>query len=526
MKNRRCLLTALLAIPPTLWAQEPDTTAEAYEPTTLKEVLATISEKESYDNVQILAAPGMGGRGTLTPGHDRAAEYVEEQLKALGYQPAKGDSFRVPVAVRCVIANADSHFEVSGLKEEMPLMLESDFVPIIGSHEESAFGEGVFIGYAIDSKKEKWRDIKKKDVKGKIVFAFTREPFADDPKSRRFDGAKSTRYSEVKMKANEIEKAGGLALVLIPDPGMLMDGTLPVPGMSPFVDTRSAGPLALQKNFGLPAFPVMSVSREVAGRIFDEDFTALYYSMEKKKKAKTLKTKKGVEIRLGVAWESGNRNSFNLAALLPGKLGDGQHLIMGAHLDHVGFDVTADNVRFQLRPGADDNASGSAALLEVAQGLSGTKPEIDLLFLWFTGEEMGLLGSKAYCEEPVFPLENAVAMLNMDMVGRGDTKKINIGGLWDRPGWAELIKDMHKRIKSPLKMDNEQGRDLYARSDQYSFHQKGVVGLFFFEADLNSNKSYHQPTDIAETIDGKKISYIAKLFTACAWAVAYEGARP
>jgi len=525
MKNI-LLLSILLAVPSALWAQETGTTARKAGATTLEEVLKTITEQDSYDNVQILAAPGMGGRGTLTAGHDKAAAYVEEQLTALGYQPANGESFRIPVAISCVLAAKETHFEVSGLEEEMPLVLEKDFVPIIGSHEEDAWGEGVFIGYAIDSKKEKWRDVKKKDVKGKIVFAFTREPFADNPKSRRFDGTKSTRYSEIKQKASEVEKAGGLALVLIPDPGMLFDDTQPVPGMSPCVDTRGAGPVGFQRNIGLPKFPVMSVSREVAGRIFEVDFNTIYQSMEKKKKSKTLKTKKGVEIRLGVSWETGTRDSFNLAALLPGKETGGEHLVLGAHLDHVGFDITADKVRFQLRPGADDNASGSAALLEVAQGLAGTQPEIDILLLWFTGEEIGLVGSNEYCKDPLFPHENAVAMFNMDMVGRGDTKKINIGGLWERPGWEELVEGMHKRIKSPLKMDNDQGRDLYARSDQYSFHQKGVVGLFFFEADLNTNKDYHQPTDIAETIDGKKISLIAKLFTACAWAVAFEGARP
>ncbi|MFK5956064.1 MAG: M28 family peptidase [Planctomycetota bacterium] len=519
-------LSALLLTPIPLGAQEPTTSAKVYERTTLEEVLETITEQDSYANVQILAAPGMGGRGTLTPGFERAAVFVEEQLTALGYQPANGDSFRNPVSISCVVAGKDCHFEVSGLAESMPLLVEQHFVPVIGSQEESAWGEAVFIGYAIDAKKEKWRDVKKKDVKGKIVFAFTREPFADDPKSRRFDGTASTRYSEVKNKAREIEKAGGLALVLVPDPGMVFDDTEPLPGMVPFVDNRGAGPVGLQRRFGFPSIPVMSVSREVAGRIFDQDIGAYYQGMEKKKKAKVLKSKKGIEIHLEVEWESETRNTFNLAALLPGKESGGEHLILGAHLDHVGFDVAADNIRFQLRPGADDNASGSAALLEVAQGLAGTKPEIDVLFLWFTGEEMGMLGSSAYCDHPIFPLENAVGMLNMDMVGRGTTKKINIGGLWDRPGWAKLVGVMHKRIKSPLKMDNKQGRDLYARSDQYSFHQKGVDGLFFFEADLHDNKDYHQPTDIAETINAKKISLIAKLYTAVAWAVAYEGVRP
>jgi len=154
------------------------------------------------------------------------------------------------------------------------------------------------------------------------------------------------------------------------------------------------------------------------------------------------------------------------------------------------------------------------------------KPKHDILFLWFTGEELGLLGSRKYCENPLVPHEQTIAMLNMDMVGRGDTKKVNIGGLWSRPRWADFVEAQHKRIKSKLKMDNEQGRDLYARSDQYSFHTQDVVGLFFFEADLETNKSYHQPSDVGESIDGKKMSLIAQLFTACAWAIAYEGQRP
>lgn len=493
----------------------------------LEQVLRTITEKDCYDNVQVLAATDMAGRGTLTPGFDRAAKFVESQLEALGYVPASGESFRIPFRLNCVVAGKDSHFNITGLGEDpQALEVEKDFVPILGSHEEEAWGEAVFVGYAIDAKKEKWMDLKKKDVRDKIVFAFTREPFADNPKSRKFDGIDTTRHSEIRMKAKAVEDAGGLALVLVPDPGMVADDAEPVPGMSPFVDARGAGPVGLQQSLGMPQIPVLSVSRAVAGEIFDEDFTAYYQSLEKRKKPKLLKAKKDLKIKVKVAWASADRDAYNLGALLKGSSGNGKLLVVGAHLDHVGFDVTADNMRFQIRPGADDNASGSASLLEVAQALAGTTPEIDILFLWFTGEELGLLGSSEYCKDPLFPHKNTIAMFNMDMVGRGDGKKINIGGLWDRPGWEDLVKDQHKRIKSKLKMDNKQGRDLYARSDQYSFHQAGVVGLFFFEADLTSNKVYHQPGDIAETIDGKKMAAITQLFTACIWAVAYEGERP
>lgn len=510
--------------------QEPQTTAERAGATTLEEAIATITEDDCRDKVMILAAPGMAGRGTMTEGYNRAASFVEEQLEALGYQPAQGDSFRVPVALSCIVGGEECAFMVSGLKskeEQPPLVVEEDFVPVLGSPTMAAKGEPVFIGYAISSKKEKWVDIKSKNVKGKVVFAFTREPRADDPKAKTFDGTEPTRYSAVAQKAKEVLDAGGIGLVLVPDPGILEEEDRPMPGMVPFVDASGRG-LQIMKgpNLALPGIPVMSVSRELASRIFDTDITAYYHSMNKKKKPKLLKAAKGVEVLLDVSWATESRETFNLAALLPGQLQNGEVLVLGSHLDHVGFDVLQDGLSMVLRPGADDNASGSAALLEVAEALSGTHPQVDILFLWFTGEELGLLGSREYCDDPIYPHEMTVAMFNMDMVGRGDESKINIGGLWDLPQWTKLIKKMHKRIKSRLKMDNQQGRDLFGRSDQYSFFQKGVVSLFFFEADLASNKVYHQPGDVPETIDAKKMSEIAKLFTALTWAVAYEGERP
>jgi|FLOH01.1.fsa_nt_gi hypothetical protein len=509
---------------------EPTTTAERAGVTTLEEALATITESDCFDNVMILAARGMAGRGTMTEGFGRAASFVESQLEALGYKPAQGESFRIPVTLSCIVGGEECSFLISGLKEgeaKPELEIEKDFVPVLGSPELMARGEPVFIGYAINSKKEKWVDLKEKSVRGKVVFAFTREPQADDPKAKTFDGTDPTRYSSVQMKAKEVLDAGGIGLVLVPDPGILEQEDRPMPGMVPYVDSRGSGPSLMKSpQLKLHEIPVMSVSRAVASRIFDTDITAYYHSMNKKKKPKTLTAAKGVEVLLGVQWAAKNRETFNLAALLPAAESNGEVLVLGAHLDHVGFDVVQDGLSMVLRPGADDNASGSGALLEVAQALSGTRPQIDILFLWFTGEELGLLGSRDYCEHPIFPHKNTVAMFNMDMVGRTDAKKINIGGLWDLPTWTKLIKSLHQRIGSRLKMDNQQGRDLYARSDQYSFHQAGVVSLFFFEADLEGNKVYHQPGDVPETIDGAKMSEIAKLFTALVWAVAYEGERP
>ncbi|MCP4772273.1 MAG: M28 family peptidase, partial [Planctomycetes bacterium] len=434
------------------------TTAESAGVASMEAAVATISEKECYDHVQVLASPEMSGRGTMSAGFDLAAEYVEAHLESLGYQPAAGESYRVPISLNCIVAGENCGFMISGLKKKEdapPLVVEQDFVPVLGSQELMAKGEPVFIGYAIDSKKDKWVDIKGKSIKGKIVFAFTREPRADDPKAKTFDGPQPTRHSMVRQKAQEVADAGGLGLVLVPDPGILAADHRPMPGMVPYVDDSGRALNAFKgRRFGFASIPVMSVSREVAGEVFGTDITDYYHSMNKKKKPKLLKAKKGIEVLLEVEWDKATRETYNLAALLPGTSGNGEVLVLGSHLDHVGFDVMMDGMSMVVRPGADDNASGSAAMMEVAEALAGTRPEIDILLLWFTGEELGLLGSREYCEDPLIPLEKTVAMFNMDMVGRGETKKINIGGLWELPQWEDMIKDVHKRIKSKLKMDN------------------------------------------------------------------------
>lgn len=530
----RPLLALLLVVAaaPTLLAQAPAETVAPFDPAkAFPGMLKTITEDECFEHVQVLAAPDKRGRGTMTPGFDLAADYVIAELTAAGLQGAGPDgSFKMPITLPAFLPGEACSFDWSGrpMEEDAPVV-EKDFVPVLGSPDLAAEGEAVFVGYAIDSKKEKWVDLNPRDVKGKVVFAFTREPRADDRKFKRFEGAASTRESALVRKAQAVYDAGGIGLVLVPDPGLVPEEDIPLPGMVPYVSRGGGGTAAqMTSRLGFPEIPVVSVSRAVAGRIFDTDLTAYHASIDKKLKPKLLEAEKDLRVSLRVAMEAGSRETYNLGAVIKGSSGSGKVLVLGAHLDHVGFDLfsQAETLRTSIHPGADDNASGSAALLEVAEAFAGHPPVHDILFLWFTGEELGLLGAREYCADPLYPHEDTIAMLNMDMVGRGDDKLINIGGLWDRPAWADFIKKQHKRSKSKLKMDNDQGRDLYARSDHFMFHQEGVVALFFFEADLPKNKVYHQVGDVPEDIDGRKMERICQLFAATAWALAYEDLRP
>ncbi|MFT7517618.1 MAG: hypothetical protein ACI84O_001413 [Myxococcota bacterium] len=493
----------------------------------LELALATITAEDCFEKVNVLAGPEMMGRGTLSAGFDRAASYVEAQLLEYGLVPATEDGFRVPITLNCLVPTDECliSFPPQDVDPELFDVLDQ-FAPVVGSIEASASGKAIFVGYAIDARNERWRDLDPSKVKGKIVFAFSREPHADDKKYKKFDGESATRHSQLASKARAVAAAGGIGLVIVPDPDLVPDSNLVLPNTTPMVNTSKLSSEKFYQRSRFPEIPVMTVSRDFASLLFETDIDKYFAKIEKKRRPSMLTADKKMLVAMNVAFENKEVETYNLAALIKGDGSTDELIVVGAHLDHVGLDPNADSMTMTLRPGADDNASGSASLLEVAQALAPHKPKCDILFLWFTGEELGLLGSREYCKEPLFPHAQTIAMLNMDMVGRGETEKISIGGLWSRPNWESFINKQHKRIKSKLKMDNSQGRDLYARSDQYSFHSVDVVGLFFFEADLADNKFYHQPTDVPDSINGEKMSLIAQLFTACTWAIAYEGVRP
>jgi len=489
----------------------------------LEALLATITPEECQAQVEVLASPRFQGRETPSRGLERAAAYVEEQLRTLGLEPAgEKEGYRLSYHHRALEAGETCSFEWSGEGGKRELRLGKEFLPVPRSASGPVSAPAVFVGYAIQSRKDHWNDLDPARVRGRIVFAFTREPRADDPRARTFDGAEPTSWSRFRDKAEAVRKAGGVALVLVPDPAGFPEESGPVPQLVPRLIPENL-PLSRLGTFGIP---VVSVSRSVAEELFGADLREFQKGIDRKYRPARLEPPKGTRVRLEVAWKEGPAPLFNLAARIRGSGDTGEVVVLGAHLDHLGFNNPLTGGTLQLHPGADDNASGSGALLEIAQAFAGSKPSRDLLFLWFTGEEKGLLGSQAYCEHPLYPMEKTFLMINMDMVGRGDPRKLNIGGLWKHPEWEKRVRAAHHRIHSPLKLDLRSGRDLFARSDQFSFAQKGVVALFFFEADLEHNATYHRPADVSATMDGRKMALIAKLCAATAYDAAFDPREP
>lgn len=478
------------------------------------------------DTLMVLAGPEMQGRGSFSPGFERAAVFVEGQLSALGLEPAgKDGTYRLPYTLPCVTPAPESSLRWEGMPTgDLAPRLGAAFVPILGSVARAAEGAAVFAGFGIQSKDENWSDYKEKDVEGKIVFAFTREPWADDPKQKRFAGAEPVADGGMQAKARAAANAGAVGMVFVPDPVLEPDDTKALLSAQLIPGGRGLTPEQVAAGMGYPQIPVMSASREVAAAIFGKDLRAYHGEIEKKKKSSLLSSGK-LKVRIETRHHMAPVETFNLAARIKGTSGNGEVLVLGAHLDHVGFGTMQEQGSLQIYPGADDNASGSTALLEVAKAFSGTAPQIDVLFLWFSAEELGLLGSNAYCEAPLYPMDKTVAMLNMDQIARTDPKELNVGGTWERDDWADFVQGQAKRARAKIKIDFKGGRDLFARSDQYHFFEKGVPALFFFEGNIEKNLVYHKPGDVPESIEFGKVAEVARVFAACAYAIAVEGER-
>lgn len=208
----------------------------------------------------------------------------------------------------------------------------------------------------------------------------------------------------------------------------------------------------------------------------------------------------------------------NIIAMQPGRDPElsKEAVIIGAHFDHLG------KKNGKIYFGADDNASGIAGLLEIAEAFSRMpiKPLRTIIFIAFTAEELGLLGSDHYVKNPTFPLKKTVAMINLDMISRNEPNNVTVIGSNRSPGLDALNKAANEEIGLTLEYG---GEGYFTRSDQYSFARHDIPVIFY---NTKSHKDYHRNTDISEKINPEKIARISRLAFLLAWQVANMNERP
>jgi aminopeptidase YwaD len=447
------------------------------------------------EDIKALTAPVMEGRGDGSKGLTRAAHLIEKRYKSLGLEPAGTHAYFQPFTlITGAQLKGKNDFAVFTGDHKVELKAKQDFVPFSFSDSGSARGKVVFAGYGITADEFQYDDYAGIDVKDKIVVVMRYEPPSfgakggdHAAKNQPVANQVMTQHSQVVTKAINARNHGAKALVLVN--GKLGDGEEDL--------LTRFGSVSGPENAGII---FLQVKNEIANgwlKAAGKSLGDLQEQINASSKPASFVLPENQTAALTVSIRTTRATVNNVLAYLPGKTDE--YVIIGAHYDHLGrgnFDSLAPSQIGQIHPGADDNGSGTAGVLELARLLAPQKEQLrrGILFMSFAGEELGLLGSAAWVKDPTRPLDKAVAMLNMDMIGRIQGQKVYIGGV----GTGSTLKaDVEQAAtNSGFKIEYSPGG--YSSSDHTSFVAKKIPVLFFFSG-LHSD--YHKPSDTWEKID-------------------------
>jgi hypothetical protein len=461
------------------------------------------------DQVKILSAPETEGRGSGTPGAERAARHIAAGFQAAGLRPG-GDrgtylqTFSVPTGIRLGRANALELLSPA----PRALALGRDFTPLAVSADGVEEGEVVFAGYGITAPGLGWDDYASLDVRGRIVLVLTGDPRPADS-TTSFRRPENYHYSERSHKIINAREHGARSILLVTHPAAPSDALPPLRGLTQswaiaaaFV-TRAVGDALLAPAGRRLAEAADAIDRPLVPRSFAIP---------------------GVRVRLEVSLVRERGTTANVVGVLPGtdpRLAQ-EAIVIGAHYDHLGHggegSLAPDQVG-AVHPGADDNASGTTAVLGLARAFAagGGAPRT-LVFVAFAGEELGLLGATHYAGKPAHPMEATILMVNLDMVGRLRDGKLYVAGVDSGTGLRGLVTAAPAAGLAP-----ELRGDPFAPSDHTAFYTAGRPVLFLF---TGAHGDYHRPSDTWDKINAPGLEMVTAFAARVVAAAAREPQPP
>jgi Tol biopolymer transport system component len=448
--------------------------------------------KSIETDIRTLAAPNMEGRGLGTKGIGLAADYIEGRLRSLGLQPPFGKSYRQPFPVKMGVS--------LGSGNKLEGVADGDWTPLGFSSAGAFAGPVAFVGYGIDATPIGYNDFDGVDLKGKVALMLRYEPQEKDDNSK-FDGRKPSRWSAMRYKVLKARERGAVAVIFVTGP-MQDEGKDKVP---PLVNDGPESPAGI---------PVIQVKTSVAQRWLKDAGIDLA-QFQKDVDADLKPRSRVLEARVsGVADVKPQfDNGENLVGVLSGRgaLKD-QVVVLGAHYDHLGYGGQGSmkpNVR-AIHPGADDNASGDAAVLAIAERLRTQLSDVNnrrtIVVALFSGEEVGLAGSSWFVAHPPFALSSVVAMINLDMVGMMRDNRLIVFGTDSAPEWSDLV----AHAKEFAKIEVTASGDGYGPSDQTSFYAKQIPVLHFF---TGAHERYHTPEDVPDPLNYAGMEHVVDFGT-------------
>jgi hypothetical protein len=511
------------------------------------------AQQRLLDDIKYLSSDELEGRGVGLKGLDLAADYIRDQFARAGLKldVANGGPYQpFQMNVAATLGDVNTITLRGPENKQLELKLNADFVPQSFGGAGTISGDLAFCGYGIEAADKDYDDFSGIDLKGKIAIIIRRTPDQGNPSGKFAParGREMSRYAELRTKVRAAHDKGAAAILLVNDPytgrqdlekarkevAKLADGVAEAALEFEMVDAADSEKLAAARKklstevarykagkghlsaeepdalekFGYAGsepyrnIPVVHITRAVADQVLKPALGKTVGELEGEID-KTLKPRSA----LLTGWSAAGTVSIerrqaevkNVVAVLEGAgpLAD-ETIVVGAHYDHVGRGGAGSLARgsTEIHNGADDNASGTVALLELARRFAARSEKLPrrIVFIAFTGEEMGLLGSARYTREPLFPLEMTIAMLNMDMVGRLKDEKLTVFGTGTSPVWEGLLNPLGKEYNFDLKFRPEG----LGPSDHSSFYAKQIPVLHFFTGNHND---YHRPTDDWEKIN-------------------------
>jgi hypothetical protein len=481
------------------------------------------SEARIKHDLEFLASDECEGRGPTTKGINKAADFIAGEFKKAGLKPAGQAGtyfqyFSIPGARLTAPATLSFSGPKSQTIEPKGAVADStkgaEFNALGLSYSGAVKDAGlVFVGFGVNSKDfNEWADL---EVAGKVVVVLRDAPKFIEARNRR-------QAASLVEKMTQAEKRDALAILFVNDADTAKDGD----------DLLDFNFLATARNtIKLPAY---HVKRAVVDKILAaagmKDLAKLEANIQEDKKQQSAAVK-GWTTSCEVNVKRDGIELKNVIGVLEGKGPKANEtIVIGAHYDHLGYGGTSSLAglkKMAIHYGADDNASGSSSVLELARRFGAMKDRQGrrLVFMTFSGEELGLLGSAHYCKNPIFPLADTVAMINLDMVGRlkKDPKtgmdQMEVHGVGTAKNFEQVLDDANKKYNFELNK-KKQG---FGPSDHSSFYTVKVPVYFFFTGD---HPQYHRPTDKANLINFPGMKKVVDLVEDLAGSIAKSEERP
>jgi len=512
----------------------------------------SIHEQELKADLSFLASDLLQGRLTGTAGNELATEFIRARFERLGLKPmGPGESYFQPFTLMTATLGERNTLDVQGVGRDVRTKAREDFYPQHFSASTTASGSLVFAGFGIVARGRDYDDYRGADVRGRVVLVLEHEPGERDPASP-LDGLVSADAATSLRKTLAAQERGAAAILFVRDVHNHVGGTGDALASEASVVWPQA-PLRIQQYMLASSadrvrIPALEISPDLASTLLRGTRKSLDEVARESESAagRTPLPIPNVRIDVSTSVMRTPVPDRNVVAAMEGfdpQLRD-EWIILGAHLDHDGADGT------RIFTGADDNGSGTVALLEIAEAYveaarAGQRPRRSVLFAFWNSEERGLLGSWAYTDQPLVPLDRTVAMINIDMVGRNEEvpsnggnrfrglplqsaqsneNAVNVLGYSYAPELAEEV----VQANAPFRLDVKQRYDnvtatLLSRSDQWPFLLHGIPAIWFFSG---LHADYHTPADRPEKINYTKLERIVRLIHQTSWGLAQKDRRP